>query len=111
MTMREQLEALERIQTWQQRVAGLDKPTDFAEAFAAKREAAELRAFARTLLTARPPAMSLSELIEELSELKAQGEPSPEWRSIDDRSRMQRQYWERIHELRAEIDRIGRGEP
>jgi hypothetical protein len=33
----------EKILTWAERVAGLDRPTDFAEADAAKSEAAELR--------------------------------------------------------------------
>jgi hypothetical protein len=43
------------IPTWKERLAHLDKPTDFAEAQAAKMEAAELRRYIRELESARQP--------------------------------------------------------
>jgi len=43
------------IPTWKERLAHLDKPTDFAEAQAAKMEAAELRRYIRELESASQP--------------------------------------------------------
>lgn len=45
----------EHIKTWRERLAGLDKPTDFAEAQAAKHEAADLRRYIAELERASQP--------------------------------------------------------
>ena len=49
----------------------------------------------------------LSELIEEFIDLKIAGEPnSSQWRSIDEDAFCRNAYYERLDELRSQIDAI-----